>query len=274
MLNDTTMTKLEALLGIEGGALKEAMESDDSKEIKIPEGQFVNKETHQVFSNEELTTREDSLKKTHEKAGAEMLVKEYKRANDLNFEGKGLDKLLEVSNAAALKEAGKEPSEKITELEAKNLKLVGLNEEWESKHDTLLSSNNLAEGKRKTDANILSHMKGEYNISNERMLTMFNSEHDVVTADGVQTISKGGVKLEHEKTFAPLSMDTVVTEWAKDFSKTPEGGNGGGDNGGGSAGGSMDEFNARQKTKGNNVGSEAYMQDQAAEIKAGTLVTV
>lgn len=271
MLEAKTMTKIESILGMEGGALKVAIESDDSKELTIPTGDFVNTETHQVFSNEQLQTREDSLKKTHEKAGAEMLIKDFKRENSLEFDGKTVEHLRAFDKERILKEAGKEPDARIKELELKNEKLVSSNGDWETKHDGLVASNAQAETKRNTDNDILGFMDGKYSIPKADILTIFNSKHNVSGAGNDRIVSRGGEKLEDGKTFAPLGLNTVVSDFAKQYATTPEGGGGGGDEGGGGKGSNMEAFNKRQKDKGNNRGSEAYMREMADEQKAGTL---
>lgn len=272
MLEAKTMTALEAMLGMEGGALKAAIESDDSKEITIPTGQFVDTATHQVFSNEQLTERETALKKTHEKAGAEMLVKDYKRTNNLEFDGKGLDKLIDFTNANALTDAGKEPDAKIKELQSKNDKLVGMNTEWESKYNGLEASNLIAEAKRSTDNDILGFMDGDYSVGKTDLLTIFNSKHDISSDTDGRVIKRGGEVLQDAKTLANLGLESVVGDFVKDYAKTPSGGNGGGDNGGGSGGGSLAVFKRQQEDAGLTYGSDAYMRAESKAIKDGTLV--
>lgn len=271
MLEAKTMTEIESILGMEGGALKEAIESEDSKEIKMPTGEFINTETHQVFSNEQLTTREDSLKKTHEKAGAEMLVKKFKKDNDLEFDGKTLEHLRAFDKENILKEAGKEPDARILELETKNGKLITSNEEWESKHGLLVESNAKAGVKRDDDTDILGFMSGEYSIPKSDMLTIFNSKHSIDRPDGKRTISKGGEKMEDGKTFEPLGLQSVVEEFSKQYAKNPEGGNGGGNEGGDGGSGSLAVFEKRMKSQGHNKGSEAYMREYNKAINDKTL---
>jgi hypothetical protein len=272
MLKETDMTKIEAILGMEGGALKVAIESDDSKEIVIPTGQFVDTETHQVFSNEQLTERETTLKKTHEKAGAEMLVKEYKRTNNLEFEGKGLDKLIDFTSASALTDAKLEPDAKILELQGQNTALINSNEAWEVKHDNLLENNKLADTRRTTDNNILGFMGGEYSVNKTDLLTIFNSKHEIAMDGDTQIIKRGGSKLEDGKTYAPLTLEVVVGDFVKGYAKTPEGGNGGGDNGGGSGGGSLAVFRKQKEDAGMTYGSDEYMRAEKKAIADGTLV--
>lgn len=272
MLEDKTMTEIEAILGIEGGALKAAIESDDSKKIEVPTGQFVDTATHQVFTNKELLQREDKLKETHENAGREMLIKEYKREKGLEFDGKTVDHLLKFSNDAALKEAGKEPDEKIQALESKVTKLVGMNEDWETKHDNLLASNSLAEAKRGTDNDILGFMGGEYTVGKSDLLTIFNSKHEIAKDGNSRSIKRGGEVLQDTKTLANLSLESVVGDFLKGYAKNPEGGSGGGDSTGGSKGGSLDKFKKQQEDAGNSYTSLAYKQAEAKAIADGTLV--
>lgn len=270
MLNDTTMTKLETVLGLEGGALKAAIESEDSKEITIPTGQFVDSEST-VFTKKELLRRDDKLKETHEQAGKEILVKEYKREKGLEFDGKSLDHLLSFSNEKALEEAGKEPDAKIKELETKNQKLVESIENWEIKHNGLLESNTKADLKRGNDNDVLGFMSGEYSIPKSDMLTIFNSKHNIDKDGENRIVSRNGEKLEDGKTFEPLGLKGIVEDFAKQYAKDPAGGSGGGDEGGGSTGSNIEAFNKRMKNLGHNIGSETYMQEHAKAIADSTL---
>lgn len=271
MLDNKTMAGLEALIGLEGGALKEAIESDDSKEITIPTGQFVSNEDHTVFTKKELLKHDDHLKETHEKAGREMLVKEYKRENGLEFEGKTIDHLLKFSNGAALDEAGKAPDARIKELELKNEKLVGLNEGWETKHDALVESNGLADLKRGNDNDILGFMSGEFSIPKGDMLTIFNSKHQIGKDEGKRVVSRNGEKLEDGKTFEPLSLESIVSDFTKQYAKSAEGGAGGSDEGGSGSGGGLAAFDKRMATAGHNKGGEMYMKEMNAAIDNKTL---
>ncbi len=272
MLDNKTMTEIETVFGMEGGALKAAIESVDSETITIPTGQFVDTATHQVFTNKELLQREDKLKDTHEKAGGEIDIKNYKKEKNWDFDGKSLDHILRHSNELALKEAGKEPDEKIQALESKVTKLVGMNEEWESKHDNLLASNSLAEAKRGTDNDILGFMGGDYTVGKSDLLTIFNSKHEIAKDGDSRSIKRGGEVLQDTKTLANLSLESVVGDFLKGYAKNPEGGSGGGDSKGGSKGGSLDKFKKQQEDAGNSYTSLAYKQAEAKAISDGTLV--
>lgn len=272
MLKETDMTKIEAILGMEGGALKVAIESDDSKEITIPTGQFVDVATHQVFTNKELLQREDKLKETHENAGREMLIKEYKREKGLEFDGKTVEHLLKFSNDAAVKEAGKEPDEQMQILQTKNEKLIGMNNDWETKYNGLEASNLIAESKRGTDTDILSFMTGDYSVAKTDLLTIFNSKHDISSDTDGRVIKRGGEVLQDAKTLANLGLESVVGEFVKNYAKQPTGGGGGGDNGGGAGGGSLDVFRKQQEDAGMTYGSDDYLRAEAKAVADGTLV--
>ena len=271
MLDDKTMTSLEALIGLEGGALKEAIESDDSKEITIPEGQFVDKEST-VFTSKELLQRDDKLKIKYEEAGKQIVVKDYKKANDIEYDGKTIEALIKFTSEKAVKNAGIEPNDRITELETKNGKLVTANEDWEKKHGVLVESNAKADVKRGNDTDVLSFMGGEYSIPKSDMLTIFNSKHEIGKDGDKRVVSRGGEKLEDSKTFEPLGLKSIVEDFTKQYAKNPEGGNGGGNEGGGGSGGSLAAFNKRMETQGHNKGSETYMQEYNKSIEDKTLV--
>ncbi len=271
MLDNKTMTEIETVFGMEGGALKAAIESDDSKELKIPTGKFVDNENI-VFTPKELLKRDDKLKETHQNAGGEMLVKEFKRDNDLEFDGKTIEHLRAFDKINILKEAGKEPEGKILELENDKKKLALANQEWETKHDNLVSSNALADVKRTNDGDILGFMGGEYTVGKTDLLTIFNSKHEIAKDGDSRSIKRGGEVLQDTKTLANLSLESVVGDFLKGYAKNPEGGSGGGDSTGGSKGGSLDKFKKQQEDAGNSYTSLAYKQAEAKAISDGTLV--
>tara|TARA_R100001244_G_scaffold55393_2_gene47528 strand:- start:673 stop:1491 length:819 start_codon:yes stop_codon:yes gene_type:complete len=271
MLNEKTMTEIETVFGMEGGALKAAIESDDSKELKIPTGKFVDNE-NTVFTPKELLRRDDKLKETHENAGREMLVKEFKRDNDLEFDGKTIEHLRAFDKTNILKEAGKEPEGKILELETDKKKLVLANQEWETKHDNLVNSNALADVKRTNDGDILGFMTGKYSIPSSDILTIFNSKHNIKQDGEGRAISLNGEILKDAKTLENIPLKSVVEDFSKQYAIDVTGGNGGGNEGGTGGSGNLDAFNKRQKEAGNNVGSEAYMREHAAAVADSTLV--
>jgi len=272
MLNDKNMTQLETLLGLEGGVLKGAIESEDSTEIEIPTGTIVDTENSTVFSKKELLKRDDRLKETHVQAGREMLVKEFKRDNNLEFDGKTLEHLRAFDKKNILEEAGKEPSEQIKALEVKNGKLVITAQDWETKHNNLVTSNTAAEGKRKTNDDILGYMKGDFTQPKSDMLILFNARHDISMDGDIRKIKRNGETLEDEKTFEPLSLKNVVGDFTKGYLKDVEGGAGGSNAGGSGGGASLKAFEDRMKTQGHDRGSEAYMRAENAAIADKTLV--
>jgi len=262
--------ELETKLGLAEGTLQEAIASDEAKSIELPKGSIVDTETHVIKTKEDHETFVGNLKEENKKIGVEMAVKEARSSLGLEFEGKTIDNLIKASNDKALSDAGKEPDAKIKELETDNEKLVNLNKGLQTKFDDEVNSNIKKEGKRSLDSKIIGHMDGEFMIAKDRMLTMFNSEHETSTEDGKTVIRKGGETLKNPDTMEPLTLESVVSDFSKEFVKPVDGGSGAGSTKGGE-GTSIDNFTKRMKTNNINENSEAYNKKLAEEMTAGTV---
>lgn len=263
--------ELETKLGLAEGTLQEAIASDDAKTIELPKGTLVDKEMHTIRSNEDHEIFVNNLKTEQKTAGLEMAIKDYKRDNNLDFEGKTIENLIKATNTKALSDANIDPDKKIegyiNDIEVLQSKSKG----WEDRYNAEVSKGELQTTQLTNDKSILSHMKGEFSMSTDRMLNVFNSEHTLSRENGTQVVMKGGEIMKDENR-SPMALEAVVNGFSKEFAKNPEGGSGGGDSTGGSKGGSLDKFKKQQEDAGNSYTSLAYKQAEAKAIADGTLV--
>jgi len=262
---------LETSLGFKEGTLKDAIASDEAIKVEIPKGKFYDTETHVIKTNEDHEIFVGNIKKESKIAGTEMDVKDFKRDNNLEFEGKTIEGLVKAVQAKTLLDAKIEPDKKMEGYLADIEALQKSKDEYKGKYDSEVLKGEQLGIKAVNDKSVTSHMKGEFTMSTERMLNVFNLEHTLSTENGAQVVMKGGQIMKDENR-SPLTLESVVTGFSKEFTKDVTGGNGGGNEGGTGGSGNLDAFNKRQKEAGNNVGSEAYMREHAAAVADSTLV--
>lgn len=270
MIDKKNMTEIESFLGLEEGTFQAAIESDDSKTIELPKGKLIDPETHEIFTKEDFTKRIENVKSEAKTAGIEIAVKEARNSLGLDFQGKTVDNLLEAHSAKVLADAKIEPEKKVQELTDDLAKLKTLNQSLTEERDGLVLSNQQADSRRTIESSILSHLEGTYTLPKERMLTIFNAEHEVVKEGDSFIVKKGGETLKNDQTRDPLPLKDVVSTFSEDFLKKAEGGAAGGDTTGGGKS-NLDSFIARQEKEGNTVGSEAFQKNMMVEVEAGTL---
>ncbi len=263
--------EIETGLGLTEGTLKDAIASDEAVKVDIPKGKFVDTETHVIKSNEDHETFVSNIKTESKVAGVEMAVKEFKRENNLEFEGKSIENLIKASNTKALADANIEPNEKIKGYLVDIESLQTSNKALKGDLQLEVNKGAMRDVQIVNDKSILSHMKGEYNLSGDRMLGIFNTEYSLKNENGVQVVLKGGEIMKDENR-SPITLESVVDGFTKEFIKIPEGGTGAGSEGGGTGGGNLAAFNKRQVAAGNNEGSEAYMKEYNLAISDKTLV--
>ena len=265
------MTEIETVLGLAEGTLQEAIASDDAKKIEIPTGTFVDTENNTIFTNKDLLKRDDNLKEEHKKAGLEMAIKDYKRDNDFDFDGKTLELLLSASNEKVLSDAKIEPDAKILELTGDLKKLKGINEELTINIDTIKQETAVKDNQRKIQGDILESIKGDLTLTKNQILTLFQDEFQVMDEDGKRLIKKGGETLKNPDNMDPLTLADVMPKFLEQFAKKVDGGNGGGDSTNEDKAGSMAAFITEMEGKDHAVGSEEFNKEMGVRIAAKTL---
>ena len=125
-------------LKLDEAKLKEAFENKVEVDFEVKTDDLV------VMTVQERTQREESLKRTHEKAGSEIAIKNMRETLQLDFEGKTEDKFIEAFKAKVLKDANINESEKVAEL---NKTIEGLR----TNIQTLQSENQKIITKQKAD---------------------------------------------------------------------------------------------------------------------------
>lgn len=107
-----SLQKIAALAKIKVEDLEVAIKDDKEVEITIDE-------KLSTFSETEVETLKDNEYKRGKTAGVEMAVKEVKEKQNLDFQGRTIEGLLEAHKKHVLTEAKIEPAQKVLELETK-----------------------------------------------------------------------------------------------------------------------------------------------------------
>jgi len=112
MLSATQIKEIAALLHLDETKFSAAVTVAEEQAVEIPKGIL-------SFLPDELQTLKTNEYNTGKKAGVEMDVKSIKEELGLEFQGKTIKGLLEAANAKAVKDAGIDPGQKVTELTQK-----------------------------------------------------------------------------------------------------------------------------------------------------------
>lgn len=128
MLKKEVLENLAKRAGVSQSELKRVLESEVEEDLKFDkEGEFI--------GHDELETIKERAGKDSYKegkiAGVEMFIKDIKLEEGLDIEGKTKDHLIKALKDKYTKDAGAEPTKRITELEADNKKLRDLYTEKE-----------------------------------------------------------------------------------------------------------------------------------------------
>jgi hypothetical protein len=130
MLSDKQITELAKRAGISSEVLLKAVKSTTEDTITFDkEGEFIEHTELETIKGKADKVGYDRGKE----AGEEMFIKDIRTEEKLEFEGKTKANLLTALKTKYQKEAGTEPTKRITELEADNTKLKALVTETEEK---------------------------------------------------------------------------------------------------------------------------------------------
>lgn len=232
MLKKEQISEIAKLLKIDEASLVSAITSTDEIDVVIP------KELT-VLTQEELTKRDESVGKLKynegKNAAVEMLVKEQKEKEGLEFEGKDPEKLIEALKKKVLVDAKIEPNKKIEELTGVISKLQDNVKAFDEEKKTLTKQIEAV----KTDSKLLGLLPSNRLsiLNDEEYLNNFKSQHSIEIEDGKEVVKRGGEILRDKATQAPLEPKEVINQYfteRKWVGETPEGRQGrgaGGDNG-------------------------------------------
>jgi hypothetical protein len=270
MLNKDAIKQLESTLKLEEGTLSKAISSEEEVGIELPD--LV------VRTKEENETREKELKDNLKIAGAEIAVKTYAKENGIEIEDKSIGSLIKAVEANTTEkiktELGKEPNERISELEGD---LNSLRTKYEAKENEITElNNNIQNIKNQTQIDSLINGSipdaSKLSMDREHVSIIFNSKHTVELVDGKEVVKNSKGEVLKSDTEKPLTVSEVMNgEFITPFLKSPEGGSGGSDDPGNHKQGTYEAFEKEMIDKGVNVGSEEFNNEMANRIRQKTL---
>lgn len=207
MIKKETLLKMAGILKMDAAEFEAALNDAAEKEVTLP--------TVEVFTAQELATRDTSVKKTALVEGGtaaiEMFIKDKKKELGLEFEGKDPAKLLEAYQAKVLADAKLVPDEA---LKQKDTIIQGLR----TNLTTLEAEKTAALGqiaKVKQEVTLKSSIPT--NLSgvepDEVLASMRLKGYDFVEEDGKMVVKKDGT-LVADKALQPLPIADVIKGYA------------------------------------------------------------
>jgi len=213
MLTKTDIKKLSELTRIPVKDLTTAIEAEEETPLTFTEDV-------QIFTTDELETRDKELAKKAGRTAVEIAVKEARNENEFDFEGKTVPNLVTAAIAKGkkigLEEVGKKPNETIEQQKLQIETLQKNIEKIEQEKDGEIGRLKSDRQKMQNNMSVSSAIPADLDtvFSNRDLTNLFNVEYEVGTdEDGNQIIKKDGKIIVDEKTQKPKGLNVVVPEW-------------------------------------------------------------
>lgn len=233
-LKKETIDKIAAILKLDPKTFGEALAATEEKDVEIPE--------LQVFTTDELTTRDTNNKSEGIKTGKEIGAKEVRKAAGLDDGGsKDPAKIAEAIKTKAIEDAKINPDVKVVEL---GKQIETLKSTIQEKELEVTKAKEAVNGVQ-LDRRIFSALpKNRADVlTDDEYIGSVKNVFSITTVDGKEIVSKNGVEQRDPKTGSPIDLATAVsgyfTErkgWLAEAGAGGGGGRGAGDKGGGTGG--------------------------------------
>lgn len=226
MLKKETIAALAKAAGQSAEELAKAISSESEVDFEIKTSHF--------FTDEEWKTREASLDKEHKEkydsgkeAGQEMVIKDLKIKEGLEFDGKKPEDFVKALRAKTLEDADKNPDKKVSELEKDLEKLRG---EITQKDTSISDLNKQLKGVQ-IDSKISKYIpeKLPEGVTKEDALFIVKRNFEFEMEEGKEVVKKNGEVIK-DKTRNPVSYENAIIEFATERKwRVADGGRGGDD---------------------------------------------
>ena len=219
-LNKDLISNIASAFGVTAEEFTAKITSEKQEELKL---------AGQLFTDDELQSRDSGKYNEGKEAQEEMLVKKAKKELGYEFEGKSFNQLLGHHEDQLKTKYSKNSDERVSELEKDidNLKLT-----YTGEIDGYKNQLSDLSGKYKnqsTKNTLLSLMPKDTIISPEALVTLFKSRYDLDEENGSILVKQNGEVLKDPKTTDPLKIDSVFNDWlVKEKYIATTGGRGGG----------------------------------------------
>lgn len=267
------VTALEKMLKLEAGTLQQAIESQEEVEVSIPELVVRTKEEQSTYESNldsERKAKYDDGVEVGEKRGVKSAMEKF--GINLDEKAKTVDNFAEAFKAKIIEETGKEPSQKIQELQNDNEKLRTNYTALESDFNTFKQDVTLKQQAATIDKAVNEAIPdNNLLIGKDEISLIFKNRFDLnLNESGNLEIKKDGEVLKNTTTLNPLGVTDVMNDFIKPYVKVPEGGTGEGDKIGDKKS-SYDSFVTEMGNKGIREGSAEFQREANQRQKDGTL---
>lgn len=185
-------------------AAKELITSKDESDVSMPAG-------HHLFSDDELTTRDNSNKATYTKAGTEIAVKQLKELVGLSYDGEGSKdpkKFTEEYAKKVLADANINVDEKLTEREKTIAKL----RENIKTMETVQTDNETKVKTAKQDYDLLTwvhDIKPDY-LEDKELIGIIKMNNELVEENGNVYVKRNGEIVKDQKLQTPIPAKDAI----------------------------------------------------------------
>lgn len=278
------LDKIAAHLGVDKDEFINMIQSEDEHEIQIPE-RTVKFDPDAFAEDEGFNTWKENYKRENHNAMREIMVKEAKRDlgkkyenldnNPYNFEGKDLNKLLEVHAQETLRSAKIEPEKKVAELQKDLETFRNKVQEYESQIQTInQEKENIKFEFSLKDrlSSTLKNISGEKIIPEDEIIDLYRMKRDIKSGEnGFNIVDKSTNEIKKNSMLEPISLESDFEEFvASRYVKKPDGGRGEG-NTGGVAKNTIEAFDKQMQSEGKKIGGEEYNKILMQKVQAGEL---
>jgi hypothetical protein len=241
---------------------------EDKTDLTLP-GEFV------VRDQVEETTFLTNFKTTHERAGAEIAVKDARSKLGLDFEGKTIDNLLKSYEAKVLTDAKIEPEKKVQELTKDIQTLQGTISNLTGEKENLSKEFGSFKRESRVSNIIMSAMPTNIAIPKEDMALIIKSKLSFDTDENDRIVVKNSLgEILKDAQLTPLEPKTVINSFFAEnagYIKNAGGGAGGIDSNGGGGKMTIDKF-IEEKAKAGISHTDPKFMDELNDLKKQGLI--
>lgn len=208
MLKKETIIAMATALKLNVADVTKAIDAEAETDIEFKP------ETIHVFTRPELTSREETLKSRHEKAGMEIQIKNLKEKAGIEFEGKDQDKFIETYKAKVLKDANIQESDKVKEkdtiIEGLRTNIATLTTEKEG----ILKESKTAQ----LDSDILAWTidKKPENLTNKEWLAMIKLNNEITEHEGQLVVKRDGQLVANKTDLKPIAAKDALVSYIEE----------------------------------------------------------
>ena len=203
-LNKELISSIASIYGVTAEDLIAKLTSEKPEELKL---------AGQLFTDEELQSRDSSKYNEGKTVGQERPVKDLKQKYGYELDGvKDMEGFLAHHDEQLKTKYSKNNNERVDELEKD---ITNLKTTYQQEIEELKVNNDdlLGRYKKQTTKNTLLSIMPETTLKPDAIITLFNSEYLVDSEEGKMVVKQNGEVLKDLKTTSPLELSNVFNDW-------------------------------------------------------------